>query len=65
MHCSSLAKLRIIFQTATTKIADVATQFFGGGVRASVFEEFISVIEVRAVRPEVCNFATVNKIILR
>lgn len=29
MLCSSLAKLRIIFQTTTTKIADVATQFFG------------------------------------
>jgi hypothetical protein len=39
MLCSSLAKLRIIFQMTTTKIADVATQF-GGGYELPYLRDF-------------------------
>lgn len=38
MLCSSLAKLRIIFQTTTTKIADVATKFWGRGCYKYIIE---------------------------
>ena len=67
MLCSSLAKLRIIFRTTTTKIADVAALIidrrkkYKVHVNQSVFLVILAVIGVRAVKMKVCNFAAVHK----